>query len=139
LSAAPPKLLLDAGPLIALFHAADPYHAEALRGFRTLVGGKSRLIIPLPVLFEVYKWLLFEGDPAVARKALARMLEALEVEPLQVDDLEAIRLLLAARPEWKGTLEDASVALLALRLRAPVWTLNYRDLGVFRELSFWAG
>jgi predicted nucleic acid-binding protein len=139
LSAAPPKLLLDAGPLIALFHAADPYHAEALRGFRTLVEGKSRLIIPLPVLFEVYKWPLFEGGPAKARRALARMLEALEVEPLQVDDLEAIRLLLAARPEWKGTLEDASVALLALRLRAPVWTLNYRDLGVFKELSFWAG
>jgi hypothetical protein len=91
------------------------------------------------VLFEVYKWLLFEGGPAVARRALARMLEALEVEPLRADDLEAIRLLLAARPEWKGTLEDASVVLLALRLGAPVWTLNYRDLGVFSELSFWAG
>jgi predicted nucleic acid-binding protein len=139
LSAAPPKLLLDAGPLIALFHAADSYHAEALRGFRTLVEGGSRLIIPLPVLFEVYKWLLFEGGPAVARRALARMLEALEVEPLRADDLEAIGLLLAARPEWKGTLEDASVVLLALRLGAPVWTLNYRDLGVFSELSFWAG
>ncbi|KGQ21918.1 type II toxin-antitoxin system VapC family toxin [Thermus filiformis] len=139
MTAAPPKLLLDAGPLIALFHAADPYHAEALRGFHTLIEGKSRLIIPLPVLFEVYKWLLFEGGPAKARQALARMLEALEVEPLQLDDLEAIRLLLAARPEWKGTLEDASVALLALRLGAPVWTLNYRDLGVFKELSFWAG
>ncbi|MDM7324204.1 MAG: hypothetical protein P3W93_004270 [Thermus sp.] len=58
---------------------------------------------------------------------------------LSLKDLEAIRVLLASRPEWRGTLEDASVVLLALRSKAPVWTLNYRDLGVFRELSFWAG
>jgi len=46
---------------------------------------------------------------------------------------------LNSRPEWKGTLEDASVVLLALKAGTPVWTLNYRDLGVFQELSFWAG
>ncbi|PZA05822.1 MULTISPECIES: hypothetical protein [unclassified Meiothermus] len=27
----------------------------------------------------------------------------------------------------------------AFGARAPVWTLNYRDLGVFGELPFWAG
>ncbi len=53
--------------------------------------------------------------------------------------LERIQVLLAGRPEWRGTLEDASVVLLALKAGAPVWTLNYRDLGVFQELSFWAG
>lgn len=91
------------------------------------------------MVFEVYKWLLFEGGAAVARRALERMVEALEIVPLGLEDLEAIRVLLASRPEWRGTLEDAGVVLLALRSKAPVWTLNYRDLGVFRELSFWAG
>ncbi len=91
------------------------------------------------MVFEVYKWLLFEGGPAVARRALERMVEALEVVPMRAEDLEAIQVLLAGRPDWKGTLEDASVVLLALRAKAPVWTLNYRDLGEFRELSFWTG
>lgn len=75
----------------------------------------------------------------MARRALERMVEAVEVVLLGPEDLEALRVLLASRPEWKGTLEDASAVLLVLRAGAPVWTLNYRDLGVFKELSFWAG
>lgn len=139
MSTAPQRLVLDAGPLIALFHAADPDHGSVVRGFQELAGARAHLLIPLPVVFEVFKWLLFEGGPAVARRALERMVEALEVLPLGPEDLEALRVLLASRPEWRGTLEDASVVLLALRAGAPVWTLNYRDLGAFRELSFWAG
>ena len=148
MSAAPQRLVLDTGPLIALFHAADPDHERAVRGFRALADANSRLIIPLPVLFEAYKSLLYpasrrkkhlEGGVGVARRALGRMLEALELVPLGLEDLERIQVLLAGRPEWRGTLEDASVVLLALKVGAPVWTLNYRDLGVFKELSFWAG
>ncbi|GEM88361.1 type II toxin-antitoxin system VapC family toxin [Meiothermus granaticius] len=139
MSTSPHRLVLDAGPLIALFHAGDPDHEAAVRGFQELAQQDSRLITPLPVLFEVYKWLLFEGGPAVARRALERMLEALEVVPIGYSDLEASQVLLVGRPDWRGTLEDASVVLLALRAKAPVWTLNYRDLGVFKELSFWAG
>jgi predicted nucleic acid-binding protein len=139
MSAAPQRLVLDTGPLIALFHAADPDHERAVRGFRALADVNSRLITPLPVLFEAYKWLLFEGGVGVARRALGRMLEALEIVPLGLEDFERIQILLAGRPEWRGTLEDASAVLLALKVGAPVWTLNYRDLGVFKELSFWAG
>jgi hypothetical protein len=40
-------------------------------------------------------------------------------------------------PAWRGTLEDALVAVTGLRLRAPVWTLNYRDLAAFGSLEFW--
>ncbi len=133
----PQRLVLDAGPLIALLHAADPEHEAAVRAFRALAEGNSRLITPLPVVFEVYKWTLFEGGVRTARRALEGMVEALEIVPLGLEDLEAIRVLLALRPEWRGTLEDAGVVLLALRTGAPVWTLNYRGFGVFRELSFW--
>lgn len=134
----PPKLVIDAGPLIALLHAADPEHQTAVRGFQRLAQAHCRLITPLPVVFEVYKWLLFEGGAAIAQQALGVMVEALEILPIGLADLGDIQAVLASRPQWKGTLEDASVALLALRLRSMVWTLNYRDLGVFKELSFWA-
>lgn len=68
----------------------------------------------------------------------ARMQEALEIAPLSLSELENLQTLLENLPQWRGTLEDASVALLALRLEVPVWTLNYRDLGVFTKLEFWA-
>lgn len=135
----PPRLALDAGPLIALYHAADPDHTEAVRGFSRLAENKSWLLVPLPVVLEVYKWLLFEGGPDKARLALGKMREALEIVPLSLADLEALQTLTDALPGWKGTLEDANVALLGLRLGIPVWTLNYRDLGVFGRLEFWTG
>lgn len=135
----PHTLVLDAGPLIALFHASDPDHESAVRGFRALAQEHSRLITPLPVVYEVYKWLLFEAGAPIAQQALGRMMEALEIVPIHLDDLEAIHILLRGMQGWRGTLEDASVALLALKLRAPVWTLNYRDLGAFKGLSFWLG
>jgi hypothetical protein len=65
------------------------------------------------------------------------MLEGAVVVPFTLEDLEEARLLLARLPGWESTLEDVSVALLALRLKAPVWTLNYRDLGAFPALRFW--
>jgi hypothetical protein len=39
---------------------------------------------------------------------------------------------------WMGTLEDALVAGLALRLRLPARTLNDRDLSAFPRLELWA-
>ena len=108
-----------------------------MRGFRRLVKEGARLYVPMPVLFEVFKWLLFEGGPRAAREGLAKVVEGVVVVPFTSEDLEEARLLLARLPDWGGTLEDASVALLALRLRVPAWTLNYRDLGVFPSLQFW--
>ena len=41
------------------------------------------------------------------------------------------------RPAWGGSLEDALVAVTGSWLDVPVWTLNYRDFGAFRNLHFW--
>ena len=133
----PERLVLDAGPLIALLHRSDPDHEEAVRGFRRLAEGGARLFLPMPVLFEVFKWLVFQAGPKAAREGLAKVEEGAVVVPFTLEDLEEVRLLLARLPGWGGTLEDAGVALLALRLGAPVWTLNYRDLGAFPALRFW--
>lgn len=64
------------GALIALLHRSDPDHEEALRGFRRLAEGGARLFLPMPVLFEVFKWLLFQAGPKAARKGLAKVVEA---------------------------------------------------------------
>ncbi len=132
-------MVLDAGPLIALSFEADRDHAIASAGFDTLIAGRSRLIIPLPIMFEVYKWLLHEAGAAAAQTALAHMRRALDVVfPAQRDLDDTVALIGALGAEWRGTLEDALVASVAIRLRLPVWTLNYRDLGAFPRLELWA-
>jgi predicted nucleic acid-binding protein len=53
------------------------------------------------------------------------------------DEFVAAATLTGAGRNWAGSLEDAVVAVTALRLRSPVWTLNVRDLGVLPALHFW--
>ena len=134
----PARLVLDAGPLIALLHARDADHEAAVSGFRRLAEARSRLIAPLPIVFEVYKWLVYEAGPEPARRGLARMREALEVVYPGSAELDEVTLVVGTMVGWGGTLEDALVAVTGLKLGVPVWTLNYRDLSAFRNLHFWA-
>jgi hypothetical protein len=95
------------------------------------------MLIPVPIVFEVYKRLAYDVGPGLAARGLAHMLSALTVVYVVPDDLERLVRMLALRPWWDGSLEDASVALLGLERRAPVWTYNYRDLQTFPNLEFW--
>jgi len=49
------QIVLDAGPLIALFYVKDTYHNQCVSGFRHLIESNTLLLTPLPVVFEVYK------------------------------------------------------------------------------------
>ena len=133
----PARVVLDAGPLIALLHGRDPDHVTALAGFRQLAGARARLITPLPIVFEVFKWLVYEAHAGAARIGLQRMQRSLEVVYPGARSLDDLTSVLTAMPTWSGTLEDALVAVTGLSLGAPVWTLNFRDLSAFRSLRFW--
>src|SRR4051794_5980111 len=86
----PRRLLLDAGPLIALLYAPDQVHTTAVAGFGQLEGADPELLAPLPIVFEVYKWLSYETHPAMAREGLARMQETLEILYPTPDDLDDV-------------------------------------------------
>jgi len=64
------QLILDAGPLIALFYAKDSYHQKAVKGFTQLNQQKTQLITPIPIIFEVYKWLLNRGGSLLAQNTI---------------------------------------------------------------------
>jgi predicted nucleic acid-binding protein len=129
--------VLDAGPLIALIHGSDAYHAVAARGFEQLTTARARLVAPLPIVFEVYKWLLYEAGPQVARTGLRHMRDGLEIVAVEAADFEDAVAIVEAMPGWLGTLEDALVAAVCLRSGWPLWTLNFRDLSAFDGLPFW--
>lgn len=51
--------------------------------------------------------------------------------------IEALYNLVRSVPDWKGSLEDASVILVAQEYKCSVWKLNYRDFSRFSFLDLW--
>ncbi|MCY6489745.1 type II toxin-antitoxin system VapC family toxin [Leptolyngbya sp. GGD] len=131
------QIVLDAGALIALFHERDRHHIEAELGFRQLFQRKTTLLTPVPIIFEVYKWLLNQERYEVAYNALSLMLEVLQPVFLNPSDILSLQQMISSLPNWGGSLEDATVILVAQRFRCPVWTMNYRDFGAIQGLEFW--
>ncbi len=131
------QLILDASPLIALFYGKDNYHQEAVRGFQQLSKNKSQLFTPIPIIFEVYKWLLHRQGSNLAQTTFAVMYESLYPIAIGEKELNQLREIISHLPEWQGTLEDATVLLLAQRYSSPIWTLNYRDFSLFKQLQLW--
>jgi len=131
------QLVLDAGPLIGLFYAKDTYHEQCVNGFQQLAKQKTILLTPIPIIFEVYKWLLQRTYPAIAQNTLKVMQESLHPVALDQNDFEQIQAMVTQLPQWQGSLEDATVVFIALRYHSPVWTYNFRDFGTFKNLDFW--
>jgi predicted nucleic acid-binding protein len=112
------RLILDAGPLYALAAPKDVAHADAQRGFTQLAQENVDLIAPLPIIFEVFKLLCYRDSPQVARAVLMRMM-TMTIVLVGLAETEAIATFLGQIPTWGGSLEDASVILLAQKLKCP--------------------
>jgi predicted nucleic acid-binding protein len=98
---------------------------------------RATVVVPVAIVFEVYKWLAYEVSIDAARVGLARMRQSFELPPLDRSEVQELAGLLERMPRWAGSLEDALVAMMGLRTDTPVWTLNYRDLAAFPNLRFW--
>ena len=131
------QIILDAGPLIGLFYAKDTYHDQCIEGFRQINKNNVVLLAPLPIVFEVYKWLLQRTRPHIAQQALATMNDSFNVLTVDAESFAHIQAFIVQLPQWKGSLEDATVMLTAIQYRCPVWTYNFRDFSLFSNLEFW--
>lgn len=131
------QIVLDAGPLIGLFYAKDTYHSQCVDGFRQLTQSNTLLLTPLPIVFEVYKWLLLRTQPEVAQQTLLTMNDSLHILAMDSAAFSQLQTIVAQLPQWKGSLEDATVMLTALQYRCPIWTYNFRDFSIFSALEFW--
>lgn len=131
------QLVIDAGPLIGLFYDQDTYHRDCVRGFSQLAQSQTVLLTPLPIIFEVYKWLLQRTQPHIAQQTLKIMCESLHIIPINHDDFDALKSMVIQLPDWRGSLEDGTVMLAAIHYRCPIWTYNFRDFSMFKTLEFW--
>jgi predicted nucleic acid-binding protein len=132
------QLVLDTGPLIALFYNSDTNHAVCISGFQQLNQSNTTLLIPLPILFEVYKWLLKRVGAEPAQKTLDVIRESMQSVAISQLDFQEIHEMIRILPDWHGSLEDATAVLIAQRHQCPLWTLNHQDFKQFRGLDFWS-
>ena len=131
------RLVLDAGPVIALVSKKDNYHSEAKRGFNQIPVNFGEVLTPLPILFEVYKFVSRNESAQVAQKLLSIIQYDTVIIPISETDFATISDLVLQIANWQGTLEDASVILIAQKYQAQVWTLEYKDFGYFSNVQFW--
>lgn len=124
------RVLVDTGPLFAVFSATDPDHAACVAALRTLSGP---LLTTWPVLTEtVY---LLRKHPAAAQKLLSEVEQGklYRVAPLGDEFLPWTRKFFERFHDREPQLADASLVYLAERegIEA-VFTLDSRDFSVYR-------
>jgi predicted nucleic acid-binding protein len=131
------RLVLDAGPLIALVSRKDNYHSQAKLGFSQISLLFGEVLTPLPILFEVYKFVYRNESPNMAQKLLEIIQEETLIVTISESDFVTISDLILNFSHWQGILEDASVIVISKKYQGQIWTIDYKDLGFFGDLEFW--
>ncbi len=80
------RLVLDAGPLIALLSKKDQYHDNAQQGFTQIPVTFGEVLTPLPILFEVYKFVSRKESAQVAQTLLSIIQEETRVVTISESD-----------------------------------------------------
>lgn len=56
---------------------------------------------------------------------------------LEMETMQTTFDLVIQMTNWQGSLEDASVVVIAQKFNALIWTLDYRDLTWFKNIELW--
>lgn len=122
-------VLVDAGPLVALFNANDTHHAECVSAFKML---RDSLLTVWPAFTEAMHLLRFSSD---AQDALWEMLESesLTLATLAQDDAPRIGALMRQHRDLPMDLVDAALVRVAEREKLTrIFTLDRRHFRVYR-------
>jgi predicted nucleic acid-binding protein len=114
------SIVVDSGPLIALFDGSDQYHEAAVR---FLERSRWLLITNLPVITEVVDVLDFSGE--AQRDFLTWVQPALTIDSHTVEDLPRIRAILEKYADLPADFVDASLVALCDRIK--VWDIASVD------------
>jgi predicted nucleic acid-binding protein len=128
-SAAP--VLVDTGPLVALFDPSDRAHAACRKALARLA--KRRLVTTLSVVTEATYLLAFSGAAQQAMLAFV-CAGAVELVEFRASDLASAATLVEKYDDLPMDLADATLVVLADRLDTlEVFTLDRRDFSVYRR------
>ena len=122
------KILIDSGPLIALFDASDKYHASAINFIKN---NKSILVTTIASVTETLHLLDFN------RNAQIDFLEwvnkgAVEIKNIENSDFSRIRELISKYRDLPMDFADACLVFLAEKLNINMIATIDRDFTIYR-------
>ena len=123
-------VLVDTGPLVALFDPSDRDHEVCTAELGTL--SQSRLVTTLAVLTEASYLLAFSAE---AQRGVIEFVGAgaIELPELDASDLARAAGLMKKYQDLPMDLADATLVVLAERLRTSrIFTLDRQDFSVYR-------
>ncbi len=125
-------VLVDSGPLLALFNGADKWHAKVLAWLRSNEG--AQLVTTWPVLTEVCALLSRRvGNPAALDFLRWAHRGGVDVDEPIASTLESVLAISERYADLPLDLADASIAEAAARLRTrQVLTLD-SDFDIYRD------
>ena len=124
------SVLVDAGPLIALFNRSDRYHSRALKFIENVTGS---MVTSLPIVSEVMANLDFSVDAQLA--ALSWIGKSTRIDTSTIDDIPRILQIVEKYRDLPADFGDASLVALGERTGIlDVATVDH-DFGVYRTSS----
>lgn len=123
-------VLVDTGPLVALFDPSERAHVKCERALASLE--RTQLVTSIAVLTEATYLLAFSD---AAQNALLSFVVAgaMEIADFGREDIARASTLMAKYRDLPMDFADATLVVLAERLRCTrVFTLDVRDFGVYR-------
>ena len=122
------SIIVDAGPLIALFRRRDRHHARVTQFLST---NRARLVSTLPVITEVCHFLNADGKVALLTW-IGR--SGLSLQPIGTDDLPEITALIERYADRDMDFADATLVWLAELINTlDVMTIDRRDFLTYRS------
>lgn len=124
-------VLVDAGPLVALYDVSDPHHAACRKALRLI---DDPLATVWPAATEAMHLLRFSSR---AQRALWEILEngVLTLLPLDRSDAPRMRELMSKYADLPMDLADAALVRVAERDRIRrIFTVDRRDFEIYRPL-----
>ncbi len=122
-------ILLDTGPIVALFDVSDTFHGKCLE---ILKGSRGPFLTTWPVITEALYLLNFSLK---AQDSLWEFLirGAVELEHVGIEDMGRCRELMTKYNDLPMDLADATLVALGERRRIDrIFTLDHRDFKVYR-------
>ena len=117
-------VLADTGPLYAAVDPRDAFHKQAIAEIRKLARERRRVVVAYPILLEAHAMVRRRLGRSAASHWLADMVDTALINPTPEDYRRAIAKI-GAVADQPITLFDATVAILATRLRLEVWTYDH--------------
>lgn len=118
-------VLVDTGPLYGAVDPDDEFHLRAQRELKRLMNEKRRVLLAYPTLLEAYTLVVYRLGNPVAAQWLREIGSGTNLLNPSPDDYRQAEEKVLGLRDQPITLFDATVAVLAARFDAEIWTYDH--------------